>query len=60
MFVSIDVVTLSVAVVLLLLALWTAATTRSPLIRFALVAIVIVVVALMMWNMAVRGGLHAV
>ena len=60
MLVSVDVVTLSVAVVLLLLAAWTAATTRSPLIRFALVTIVIVVVALMIWNLAVRGGLHAV
>ena len=57
---SLDSFTLAVAVTLLLLAIWAALTTRSRVMRIALAFIVIVIVALMAWNLATHGGLHAV
>jgi hypothetical protein len=57
---SIDIVTLTVALLLILLASWAAFRTRSLAMRVALVTIVLVIVALMLWNLSVHGGLHAV
>jgi hypothetical protein len=57
---ALDLVTLSIAVLLLSLAVLVAATTRSRVVRYALIAIVILIIALMLWNLSVRGGLHAV
>ena len=57
---SLDAFTLAVAVTLVLLAIWAALTTRSRVMRIALVLIASVIVALMVWNLATHGGLHAV
>jgi hypothetical protein len=57
---ALDLVTLSIALLLLSLAVWVAATTRSRVVRAALILIVAIVIALMWWNLATRGGLHAV
>ena len=57
---SVDLVALSIAVGLLALVFWAAARTRSRLMRIALVGFAALVMALMVWNLAVRGGLHAV
>jgi len=57
---NLDVITLAVAAALLLLAAWTAINTQSRAVRLALITIMIVVFALMAWNLATHGGLHAV
>ncbi len=57
---SLDLVTLVMAVGLLALVFRAAARTRSPVMRIVLIGVAIVVIALMLWNLAVRGGLHAV
>jgi putative flippase GtrA len=57
---SVDLTALTVAVALLALVFWAAARTRSRLMRFTLVGFAAVVIALMLWNLAVRGGFHAV
>jgi hypothetical protein len=57
---SVDLAALSIAVGLLALVFWAAARTRSRLMRITLVGFAALVVALMVWNLAVRGGFHAV
>jgi hypothetical protein len=57
---SLDMVTSTVALLLIVLASWAALRTRSLAMRIALVTIVVVVIALMLWNLSVHGGLHAV
>jgi hypothetical protein len=57
---SIDLITLGVAAVLMTLAAWTAVTTRSRVIRVVLIAIMFIMLALMLWNLAIHGGMHAV
>jgi cytochrome c oxidase assembly factor CtaG len=57
---SIDLVTLVVAVGLLALVLRAAARTRSRAMRIALAGFAALVMGLMLWNLATRGGLHAV
>ena len=57
---SVDLLALAVAVGLLALVFWAAARTRSRLMRITLVGFAALVIALMVWNLAVRGGFHAV
>jgi inner membrane protein involved in colicin E2 resistance len=57
---SIDLITLLVAVGLLALVVRAAVRTRSALMRVVLVGFALVMIALMLWNLAVHGGLHAV
>ena len=57
---TVDLIALLVAVALLALVFRAAARTRSGLMRLALLGVAAVVLALMLWNLAVRGGLHAV
>lgn len=57
---SSDLVTLVVAVGLLVLVFRAAMRTRSSGMRVTLLGFAALVIALMVWNLAVRGGLHAV
>ena len=57
---TVDLIALLVAVALLALVFRAAARTRSVLMRLALLGFAALVLALMAWNLAVRGGLHAV
>ena len=57
---SLDLVTLLIAVGLLALVFRAAARTRSPAMRILLIGVAILVIALMLWNLATHGGLHAV
>ena len=57
---SVDLLALTVALALLALVFRAAVRTRSPLMRITLFAFAAVVIGLMLWNLAVRGGLHAV
>ena len=57
---SLDLVTLLIAVGLLALVFRAAARTRSPVMRALLIGVAILVIALMLWNLATHGGLHAV
>lgn len=57
---TIDLIALLVAVALLALVFRAAARTRSGLMRLALLGFAALVLALMAWNLMVRGGLHAV
>ena len=57
---SVDLIALAVAVALLALVFRAAARTRSRLMRITLVGFAALVLALMVWNLAARGGFHAV
>jgi hypothetical protein len=57
---SVDLLALTVALALLALVFRAAVRTRSPVMRITLFGFAAVVIALMLWNLAVRGGLHAV
>jgi len=57
---SVDLIALAIAVGLLALVFRAAARTRSRAMRITLVGFGALVIALMLWNLAVRGGLHAV
>jgi hypothetical protein len=57
---SFDLVALLVAAGLLALVFRAAARTRSRPMRLTLAGFAVLVIALMIWNLAVRGGFHAV
>ena len=57
---SLDFITNAIAIALLMLAVWVVLTTRSAVVRFTLATIVVVIIALMVWNLATHGGYHAV
>ena len=57
---SFDITTLLIAVAVLAATFWIAARTRSRAIRIVLLAIAALLIALMVWNLATHGGLHAV
>jgi hypothetical protein len=57
---SFDLLALVVAAALLALVFRIAARTRSRPMRLTLIGFAVVVIALMIWNLAVRGGFHAV
>jgi hypothetical protein len=57
---SIDLIGLVAVAVLTILATWTAVTTRSKAVRFALIAFMFIMFALMVWNLSLHGGMHAV
>jgi hypothetical protein len=57
---SFDLVALLVAAGLLALVFRAAARTRSRPMRLTLVGFAALVIALMIWNLAARGGFHAV
>jgi uncharacterized membrane protein len=57
---SFDVVSLLIAAALLALVFRAAVRTRSGMMRLALLGFAALVIALMLWNLAVRGGFHAV
>jgi inner membrane protein involved in colicin E2 resistance len=58
--VSIDLTALLVAAALLALTFRAAARTRSRTMRVVLLGVAAVVIGLMLWNLAVHGGFHAV
>ena len=57
---TVDLVALTIALALLALVFRAAVRTRSRLMRITRLGFAAVVIALMLWNLAVRGGLHAV
>ena len=57
---TVDLVALTIALALLALVFRAAVRTRSRLMRITLLGFAAVMIALMLWNLAVRGGLHAV
>ena len=55
-----DLIVLGVATVILVFVFWVAVTTRSRVVRFAMIAFVLILFLLMVWNLHTHGGLHAI
>ena len=57
---SIDLTALVVAGALLVATFWVAARTQSRGMRLTLLAAAALIIVLMLWNLAIHGGLHAI
>jgi hypothetical protein len=57
---TVDLTALAVATLVLLFAFWAAVTTRSRVLRAALIVFALILLALMVSNFYTHGGFHAI
>lgn len=57
---TVDLTVLAVAALVLVFAFWAAVTTRSRVLRVALVVFALILLALMVSNLYTHGGFHAI